>query len=403
MKVAAYLCSLTGVLVLVLFCALPGSSGPLSHDAYVWQRQWRPEVGIAIQQNSDVVHAWHVLFAQIDANGSLRRVHPDVPALLASQRPVIAVVRIETQSGHFDANALREHILGLLSEIQAANIPLAGIEVDHDCARSQLPRYANFLAQLKQKLPFHLPLSATTLPDWLESPALPTLLSQLDESVLQVHAVTNPRTGLFDAAQAETWASRYAAITPRPFRVAVPNYGTQLRFDAHGNLIGVQSETPLLGQAAHIRELIVPPAQVQTLLQHLQHKPPRLFAGVVWFRLPVADDERGWHVGTWRAVITGRTLTQKLEITAHQQSDPQLFDILLRNPSDIDLETPTEIALPSDCQTADGLNGYDLVASAHAGMVLQRRQAGLFPPGQTRLIGWARCLLPPGNSLHVRS
>lgn len=418
MKAAAYLCSLVALLLAASLCVPLQSHAPLDHDAYVWQRQWRLEVGAAIRQNRDLVRAWRILLAQISTAGELQSVSPDIAALQASRRPVIGVIRIEGQIGHFDENILRQQVLHELDRLRAAHLEPAGVEIDHDCARSQLPRYAAFLQNLRKALPPRLTLVITALPDWLESDQLASVLAQTDESVLQVHAVENPRRGLFDPLRAAIWVRRYAKISQHTFRVALPAYGAQLRFDAYGNLAGVQSETPLLGSAARTREVIVSPRLVQTFIQQLERSPPPNLAGIAWFRLPVAGDRRAWSARTWRTVVTGAPLNGTLRLSAHRHNDDQLFDIILANPSDIDLEKPQVIALPEDCAVADGLNGYDFIAtgttaggilaaspaaSVIPGPSLQARQMGLIPPGRQFIIGWARCSHAPGPELHARN
>jgi hypothetical protein len=422
MKAAAYLCSLVALLLAASLCVplqLPLQlHEPLDHDAYVWQRQWRPEVGAAIRQNRDLVRAWRILLAHISAAGELQSVSPDIAALQASRRPVIAVIRIEGQINHFDENILRQQVLHELERLRAAHLEPAGVEIDHDCARSQLARYAAFLQNLRKAFPTRLPLSITALPDWLESDQLAEVLAQTDESVLQVHAVENPRRGLFDPLRAAAWIKRYAKISRHAFRVALPAYGAQLRFDAYGNLAGVQSEMPLLGDVARTREVIVPPRLIQTFIRELERSRPPNLAGIAWFRLPVAGDRRAWNPRTWRTVVTGAPLNGTLRVSTRQHNDGLLFDIILANPSDIDLEKPQAIALPKDCAVADGLNGYDFIATGTnatgtltansaapviPGPSLQARQMGLIPPGRQFIVGWARCSHSPGPELHARN
>ena len=52
-----------------------GTSEPLPHDAYVWQRVWTPGVVAAAQESADIVRAWRIgarvvhvaLFARVPA------------------------------------------------------------------------------------------------------------------------------------------------------------------------------------------------------------------------------------------------------------------------------------------------------------------------------------------------
>ena len=58
----------------------------------------------------------------------------------------------------------------------------------------------------------------------MNSPELTRLGVDVSEIVLQVHAVDDPRRGLFDPEQAERWVRGFALRAGRPFRVALPAY-----------------------------------------------------------------------------------------------------------------------------------------------------------------------------------
>ena len=102
----------------------------------------------------------------------------------------------------------------------------------------------DFLARLRGLLPPSLKLSITALPAWLDSPELPALLEAVDSSVLQVHAVSNPRLGLFNPRQARDWAARWGQVSDKPFYLALP-YGVALLSDDQGGPV-VESEVTLL-------------------------------------------------------------------------------------------------------------------------------------------------------------
>ena len=100
----------------------------------------------------------------------------------------------------------------------------------------------------------------------------------------------SPQQGLFDGPLALHWVRQYAAVTPKPFRVALPAYGMALLgFDAQGAQVESESSLRVAGNG---RELTVAPQQIADFLQTLaQQTPPRL-RGIIWFRLPLADDRR---------------------------------------------------------------------------------------------------------------
>lgn len=366
---------------------------PLEHDVYVWQRQWSPAVTAALTQSADLVHAWRVLAAQTDASGRLLPVAIDRTALAATQRPVVLVIRIDGQLSSWDADALLTQVIALRDTWKGA--PLAGVEIDHDCGTARLPTYAGFLARLKSALRA-TPLSITALPAWLASAELERVAAQADEVVLQVHAVQSPRAGLFDPALARTWIDRFAARVHKPFRVALPTYGSRVAWDDDGRVVAVESEAPLLAGGSEASELIAAPADVAQLLAGLRGDPPRGLAGIVWFRLPTAQDARAWSLPTWRAVIGGTPLKTSLVAFFQPGAAPGAVDIVLRNDGEVDGRLPGRIRLPAGCTVADGVNGY-VLAYAKAHPFLRRDRDGWLRAHYQRAVGWARCGDRPGE------
>ncbi len=374
------------LLVLLLgLAACSRPSVPLTHDAYVWQRQWSPSLTFALHQSADLVRDWRVLAAQTDANGQLRTVTIDRAALAATGRPVILVVRIDGQLVQWDEDALIAQILALR---QGAG-DIAGIEIDHDCGTARLPAYAHFLGRLKQSLGT-LPLSITALPAWLSSGDLDAVLAAADEAVLQVHAVQSPRAGLFDVALARQWIEMFAERSKKSFRVALPNYGSKVSWDTDGRLLAVESEAPALSAGAQSRELAAAPREVARLLSLLDDDTPRHLAGIVWFRLPTADDVRSWSLPTWRAVIQRRPLAAQVTAMAQPGMVAGALDVLLRNDGEVDVSLPATLALPPDCAIADGINGYQLDRRSD-GLYLKRKQDGWLRSHRQRPVGWMRC------------
>ncbi|SFS05302.1 Protein of unknown function [Dyella sp. OK004] len=372
---------------LCLLAACDHVTAPLEHDAYVWQRQWNPAVTFALNHSADLVHKWRVLAAQTDAHGQLQPVAIDRVALLATRRPVILVIRIEGQLAQWDEDALLAQIVALREAWGDA--ALAGIEIDHDCGTARLPAYAHFLSRLKSALG-KLPLSITALPAWLSSADLDRVIAQADEVVLQVHAVQSPRAGLFDDALARVWIDRFAARSAKPFRVALPNYGTRVSWDDDGRLLAVESEAPVLAGSMETSELAASPVAVARLLASLRRDPPKGLAGVVWFRLPTTQDTRAWSLPTWRAVMTGLPLANQAMAQFQDSATPGMVDVLLRNDGEVDVSLPRRIQLPAECKVADGINGYTL-ADRDGQRYLQRAQDGWLHAHRQRAVGWARC------------
>lgn len=401
--VCAALVVLAGLLRLVAPSDLRPSHRPAAwtHDAYIWQMQWKNSLRTAIQNNRDVVHAWRVLFADVHADGSHSVPQIDTATLRASMVPVVVVVRIEGQLDRFDASALQRQALAALAQARAGGLSVSALEIDHDCATAKLPRYALFLQALRHALQGQTTLSITALPAWLGSPDLPDLLAQTDTSVLQVHSVQNPSRGLFHTPTALGWVQQYNAISPTPFRVALPTYGSKVHFDRFGNYTLVENETPGLKGQGSGTELIVLPNEVAAFLATPALTSLTQLDGFAWFRLPTADDQRAWHTNTWRALVSGSPLQAQLAISAQPTAQAGLFDIVLRNTGSTDLAWPLRIALPGNCTDLDGSQGYEAVAPALGGPHFQTRQARLLAPQHKALVGWARCATSPEKELHA--
>jgi hypothetical protein len=385
------------ILVLALLpLLLTGAAGPggrpLPHDAYVWQRQWTPALRDALAAAAPLVRQWRVLAAETDTGGRLQSFAID-PAALAG-RPAAPVVRIDGRLARLDGDELIEGIAALVGRWRAAGLAPAALEIDHDCGSAALAAYAEFLARLRRRLP-GLRLAITALPAWPAGGARERLFDQADEIVLQVHAVEDPRRGLFDPQRARRWIDALAR-EGRPFRVALPTYGSRVSWRADGRLMAVVSERPLLAGGAEARELIAAPAAVAALLEDLARDPPAGLRGIAWFRLPTAEDRRSWSLDTWRAVIGG-ALPPGL-VTLSAEADPAGFTRLaLVNDGAVDAELPLRIDLPPGCADADGINGYALGRDGSRPFLV-RQQAGLLPGHQRQPIGWIRCALPEESS-----
>jgi len=361
---------------------------PLLHDAYIWQRGWTPTVIGAATRSADLVRAWRVLLAEADRSGRWIRVAVPWIALSATDRPIIAVVRIDGRLDDARMPALVEQITASLDALPSR---AAGLEIDYDCPTSKLATYGRFLASLRARLPEALPLSITALPTWMNGTGLDRLATPLDELVLQVHAVDDPRRGLFDPPQAETWARAFARRVNRPFRVALPAYDVRVTWQRDGALASVEGEMPLLTGTAPGQTLRASPEAVLSFVHAMQRAAPVNLAGFVWFRLPTEADRRAWSLPTWRAVVTDRLPASRISASLVPADSPNLWTVTLTNESAVDAAVPRRVRLDATCAMADGANGFRLAA---AEPMMLERPGGRLRPHDSRVIGWARCAQP---------
>jgi hypothetical protein len=372
----------------MLAVACDRTPAPLTHDAYVWQRTWTPALRESMASSVDLVRDWRVLVAQADRNGQFHTFAPDREALARSGRPVVLVVRIDGRLAGFDAGTLAERIAALTTGWPSALI--GGVEIDYDCPTSRLPAYTDFLAALRPKLG-RTPLSITALPTWIGSRDLDALLALPDDSVLQVHAVQAPQAGLFDPAVADRWVDEFATHTRKPFRVALPTYGSRVSWNEDGSLLAVESERSTLAAGATSAELYASPDTLQAFVAHLAKDRPRGLVGVVWFRLPTVDDTRAWSLATWRGVVTGRLDARPLIVALQSSASADAPSaVTIENPGATDAMPPSRVALPATCELADGIDGYRLQRTATS-FELIADGARPIPAHTRRAIGWARC------------
>lgn len=372
----------------------------LPNDAYVWQRRWTPAVISALADGAESVRSWRVLAAEMRADGVWFDATPDLAALAATQRPVVAVLRLDGRVGALRPDDIITRATATLAAWRDAGVTPAALEIDYDCATSQLPAYTALLTDLKRRLAPGVALSITALPTWLNSPALAALLAVPDETVLQVHAVQDPALGLFNAKRARTWLDAYARQTSRPWRVALPTYGSRVAWDDNGRIATVESERPALMPGGRSAELLVAPADMAAFVATLDRDRPAGLAGIVWFRLPTSADTRAWSLPTWRAVLARQPLNADVAVAAQTAGSGGARNVLLANRGNSDAPLPFAIRIDAACRTADGINGYTLEYDRQ-GLYLRRAQDGLLRAGAERAIGWIRCESAT-PSLHVQ-
>lgn len=415
---------------------------PLSQEVYIWQRQWRPANQTALVQSQGVFQGLRILALQAHPKPNGADIWFEVAVnhawLQADPRPKVAVIRLDGQLSHLNDEAVIHKISQVLNSWQAKGTHITGVEIDHDSASSKLPAYRDFLKKLKAQLPAELKLSITALPAWLNSTDFPALLTYIDELVLQIHSVSDPRLGLFDATQGWQWVQQLSNISTVPYLIALPAYGSAVISTASG--YKVESETPLRGQLndSHaVEELMADPQVLQAFVLKLQSRTDAKLKGIIWFRLPLEGDKRVWPLNTLIAVAQQGELTAKIELVLSSDNDiqttlatenkaksqqilkPQLFQLSLINRGNIAGDIPASLSLAGQaCSGYDAQNGYRVIqknglliwqwraentatlaptdtAPSATNMPMpqahKQTQKHMLNPGGHKVIGWARC------------
>ena len=410
----------------------------LTQEVYVWQRQWRDANQSALVESQSTFNGVRILALQAHPKPNGADIWFEVQVnqewVQAEPRPKVAVIRLDGQLTRLNNREVIQKILALLQDWQAKGTNLAGIEIDHDSASSKLAAYNAFLRELKSQLPHTLKLSITSLPAWLSSPEFPALFDYIDELVLQIHSVSDPRLGLFDATQGWQWVEQLSRLTKVPYLIALPSYGSAVYSTASG--YRVESEVPirmpLAGTASsqHVarQELMADPQMLQSFVKKLHTFADPKLKGMIWFRLPLEGDKRVWPLSTLVAVAKQQPLAPQIELeilnqantepAQHEATRSHLFQLVLVNKGNIAGKLPSQLSLAAQaCSGYDAQNGYQAkltqgtlvwqlpqatsteraAAPASSQFAPNLISAVELSPNGRRVIGWARC-----ESLHLQ-
>jgi hypothetical protein len=223
----------------------------------------------------------------------------------------------------------------------------------------------------------------------MSSPSLPELARAADEVVLQVHSVRNPVHGLFDPDEALGWIEAYSRISRTPFKVALPTYGSRVRWAADGRVVRVESETQPVLAGGVSRELAADPEVMGEFVRKLSARRVEGLAGIVWFRMPTDADRRAWSVPTFLAVVQSRSLEYRVSAKFERRGAGS-GDIVITNDGNLDAPVPREIRLDATCRDADAVSGYALERRGDS-LRWTRASAAMMRAGATMNVGWANC------------
>lgn len=366
-----------------------GAPIELVHDVYVWQLAWTPSVRTALARTAPSVERVHVLALEVDPLGDVRRASIDADALRALGQRLVAVIRIDGRSE--DLPLALDDVRNVLQAWRSQGLEAQAVEIDFDCGTLRLEAYAQFLRAVREVLAPDMQLYITALPAWLSSPHLATVARLADEVVLQVHSVRNPMQGLFTANEAYEWLRAYARVSPRPFKVALPTYGSRVGWHDDGRIASIDSEMRPRMAGVFSRELAVDPEVMVEFLRRLSREPVPGLSGVVWFRMPTDADRRAWSVTTFLAVIRGTPLRQTISATLERRGAASTRDVVVVNTGNVDAPAPLQIRIEGQCRNADAVSGY--ILQRDAGSVRWvRASARAIRAGAAINVGWADCM-----------
>ncbi len=128
------------------------------------------------------------------------------------------------------AGKLAGEIYSLQAEARQRNLHLVGIQLDIDSPTSGLPRYAEFLSEVRKGLPAGFEISITALLDWFRAgTAIDGVIQQVDEFVPQFYDIGDPAVFHRESAiaarlDAAHWGPVFNRFHKR-FRIGISSFG----------------------------------------------------------------------------------------------------------------------------------------------------------------------------------
>ena len=388
---------------------------PLSHHAYVWQRDWNEALRSAIAEHGGEFAGLVVLGAQVSwESGNVKFVRPPVDWAVLAQtgRPAGAAVRVERPVPAGAVPGLAALVIAearrLMDSAKAAGVKLAEVQVDYDSPQKKLADYTLWLGAVERGLE-PMPVRITTLASWLTEGEFLTLIAAADGYILQVHSFDPPAPGqravVCDVAKTRAWV-RYAAALGRPFAVALPTYRTTAGYDESGKLVGVATDgpAPAWPTGTMRQEFPSDAAALAGLVAEWQKERPAELEWIYWYRLPVATDTRNWRWPALAAVMSGRAPLSKMEV---KMSGTAPLDAVLSNSGEQDEWLPPRITITWSGATpaaGDAVAGWSLAAEAGRAVFSPQSlsAARLLPAGKSTALGWLRFHepAPPITDIH---
>jgi hypothetical protein len=381
--------------------------GSLSQQAYIWQRAWTSAVSEAASTSSKQFSAYVALAGEVSFHSgeiNTARVALDYRSLRATGMPIGLALRIGPYRGKFSSNdsiALKIENLAasLLTEAKAAGVEPAELQIDFDAGESQLGGYRLWIEAIKKRVaPVHVTITA--LPSWFASSEFPSLVRASDGYVLQVHSLNRPLSvdapmTLCDPAAARRWVEQAGRIGAA-FRVALPTYGYLVAFDDNGRFVGLSAEGNAMTwpRATQVKTLSADPLAMAGLVSAWTADRPACMAGIIWYRLPVADDTLNWRLKTLQTVMAGQSPQADVRAVV-VKSEANLYEIQLQNEGDADAKANAQVNVNwenADLVADDAIGGFE--KNEQAGRVIFRATPSIalerLAPGDRRVIGWVR-------------
>jgi hypothetical protein len=378
----------------------------LPQSAYIWQRAWSEPLLTALQEHGAEFASLIALTAEVtwkSKRPQLIRVPVNYPVLGRMKCRLGLALRVGPYGGPFGAGDpacrfLTNLARALVAEAATNGLRTSEVQLDFDCAESQLPGYRVWVEAIRKEIA-PVPLVITALPAWLNQPSFRDLVAASGGYVLQVHSLEKPLGvespfTLCDPGVALR-AVRRAAAFEVPFQVALPTYGYLMAFDPSGRFIGVSAEDPAKSWPANaqLREVRADAVAMAGLVKAWSTNRPPTLKGIIWYRFPTPNDTLNWRWATLHAMIQLRAPHESVR-AASRRVEAGLVEIILVNDGDLDISS--RLAVEVRWQNArlvasDGLRGFEAVDEGSSALRFQTQsQSFRLPAGDEQVIGWLR-------------
>ncbi|CAK7191834.1 hypothetical protein COMNV_00014 [Commensalibacter sp. Nvir] len=374
---------------LLIFCLTFSShyNKTVHQQAYIWQKKWLKTLDISIKQSSPYIEAWHFLAGEYEPEGIIRYPNINFKLLKKTSLPLIAVYRFD----RLHPLPSSKELLNLIQNSPAfKEFHIHSIELDLDWPSLKLMAYVTLIRELRRQLPNDIRFYFTALPDWLNSASFPQLTEQAEAPILQLHAIENPKEGIFNEKKAQVYINQMNRLSKKPFYIALPTYGLKVNWLPSGNLAFIAGENKTaLNYAGH--EFYSDPILLSRFVAKLELNTPRKLKGLIWFRLPVSNDQRNWSLKTWKALLTKERLYSSYIILFNKDKNlAHIFTIEILNTGNTPLSLPKKINLT--CSIGDGFFPYTITNDNNDNAMLILTNFPYLLNTDTRLqVGWMRC------------
>jgi hypothetical protein len=358
---------------------------------------------VAVQEAGKHMDGIVIIGAEILWNGSTPetiRANIDWPTLKNAGKPIALALRVAPYPGPFSKDdSTIKYITGvatsLLTSATGHGLTVSEFQIDFDCAQKKLSGYSLWVEAMRTAVrPTRFVITA--LPAWLNEPAFVPLVQLADSYVLQVHSVpVSSGTGqsfLLDTDLARQW-TKTAAKLGIPFSVALPTYRCLAGYDATGKLLGVAMDSVDLAWPPGTRtiEFSTNSDDTATLVKEWLSARSAELKEVIWYRIPVATDQRNWRWPTLTAIMAGRRPVHSLQ--AVQRGDNPV-DLSIKNMGEADKQIGAKLTVTwtgASIVALDALPGWTVAAGMEHAVFTRVEKIPLeLPPGSERSIGWLR-------------